>query len=261
MKRLIILIFLFSNQLSLESAKVEERELRSEHFIIRYHKDVEQNYIYKVKEICENFYRKITQEFDLIRDKPWLWENRAVVYIAKDKQDYLNRFMCPSWSQGCVNCYRKIIYTYPNQRRFVSIVAHELTHIIFREYIGRNLPLWIDEGVAVYMETKYSKNTNKVNFAFLKKTIEEDNYIPFSKLNKETSFSLKVKSQDYVNLFYLQSFSIIYFLLKRYSRDNFLRLLFFLKKGDDLEKALSKAYYTLPSLNKFESAWKKFFQR
>jgi hypothetical protein len=260
MKKWIILIFLSFNLFFLESAKAKERELRSEHFIIRYHEDVDDSYVYKIKEICEDFYRKITQEFNFIREQPWLWENRAIIYVAKDKENYLNEFMCPAWSQGCVNYQKKIIYTYPNQKRFISILAHELTHIIFREYIGRNIPCWLDEGVAVYMENKYGKENYKINFNYFKKVIKENKYIPFSKLTRETTFSLKTKPSDYVNLFYLQSFSIIYFLMKRYGRDNFSRFLFFLRNGDVLEKGLRKAYYDFSSLEKFEESWKKFFK-
>jgi hypothetical protein len=236
-----------------------EEELRSEHFIIYYDKEVEQFYVYKIRDMCENLYRRITQEFNLIREEPWLWENRAKIYIAKDKNDFLAKFGCPSWSGACVNYRTKTIFTYSHQQRFDVIFIHELTHIIFREYIGKEkLPLWLNEGVAMYMENKY-KESYQADLSYLKKIIKKNRYIPFKELIQLNYFSLNSRPKEYINIFYLQSFSIIYFLLKRYGREYFSNFLFFLKNDYDFEEALAKVFFSFPSIEKLEEAWKKYF--
>lgn len=211
--------------------------------------------------MAEDFYRSITQEFNLVRDKLWLWENRAKIIIAKDREDYLRRFPCPSWSAACVDYVAKTIYTYPYQEGFSSNLAHELTHIIFREYVGPGgLPLWLDEGIAVYVDNKYGKGGYRMGFTLFKKAIREKRYIPLSELNYLTPGSLGGRSRDYVDLFYVESFSIIDFLIKKGSRDNFYRFLYFLRNGNNFNDALLKSYSSIRNMEDLEKQWIRFYQ-
>ena len=236
------------------------KQLRSEHFIIYYHKDAGERYAYKVKDLCERYYRKVTQEFNLVRDELWLWENRAVIYIAADRDDYVQRFPCPSWSGACVDYTNKKIYTYPDQYRFEPVLAHELTHIILREYIGKNnLPLWLDEAIAVYMEDKYGGKYYEQSLPVIKEHIKNDTYIKFSKLMQMNSIVLNMQSRDNVDLFYLEVFSISNFLVKRYGRDNFAHFLFFLKNGFTVEEAISKGIPAVRNIEDLEDKWKRYY--
>ncbi len=234
---------------------------RSEHFIINYKKEVDKSYVGRIKSTAEKYYRIITQQLNFYRDKSWIWENRAKVFIANDRDDYLESFECSPWSAACVDYQGKIIYTYPDQEKFISVFVHELTHIIFREYIkGGKLPLWLDEGVAVYMEDKYG-HTYSGGTSSLKQKIREDTYIKFSELDKMTVGSLNNKNQDYINLFYLESFSIINFIIKKYGKYKFSSLLRMLKKGLGAEEALAKVFYDFKDLNKMEAEWKDYYRR
>jgi len=237
------------------------RQLRSGHFIINYKEEVDSTYVSKIKSTAEKYYRIITQQFNFYRDKFWIWENRAKVFIANNKDDYLESFECSPWSAACVNYHGKIIYTYPDQERFTSIFVHELTHIIFREYIGEGkLPLWLDEGVAVYMEDKYGR-TYRDGIPFLKSKINDGTYIKFSELDTMTIRSLNDKNQDYVNLFYLESFSIINFIMEKYGKYKFSDFLRALRKGLGLENALFKVSYDFKDLDKMEGKWKDYYQK
>ncbi|MCP4653162.1 MAG: hypothetical protein GY858_07255 [Candidatus Omnitrophica bacterium] len=236
------------------------RKSRCEHFIIQYHKDVDASYVRKVRDKSERLYRNITQEFNLIRDKLWTWDNRAKIFVAKDKDDYISDYSCPAWSGACVDYVNKIIYTYPDQKRFDSILAHELTHIIFREYVGNaQLELWLDEAIAVYVENKYGQDVNSYLLSHVKKALIRDQHIKFNDLRKITALTLDTSSQDRVSLFYAQSFSVVHFLIKRYGRDRFAYFLFFLKNGKNFESALSRGFASLSSADDLEKKWKKFY--
>ncbi|MDP2922923.1 MAG: peptidase MA family metallohydrolase [Candidatus Omnitrophota bacterium] len=257
-----MLTLIFSGLLvSIYAADSDLKELRSDHFAIFSSKNVDESYVYKIKDMAEDFYRSITQEFNLVRDKLWLWENRAKIFIAKDKEDYLRRFPCPSWSAACVDYVAKTIYTYPYQEGFSSNLAHELTHIIFREYVGRGmLPVWFDEGIAVYVQNKYGAGRRLTNFALLKKAIQDKKYIPLSELNSVNPGSLNARSSDYVNLFYIESFSLIDFLIKKGSRDNFYRFLYLLRSGNNFNDALLKSYSSIRNMEDLEKQWIRFYQ-
>lgn len=254
-------IIFFSLLLNPASVNAKDlKELYSDHFIVLSNKTVDQQYLDKVKDMAEYFYKTITQEFKFIRNEPWLWRNRAKIFIAKDRDEYVNKYSCPQWSNACVDYEGKTIFTYPQQKEFSLILSHELTHIIFREYLGKKqLPLWLDEGMSVYMEQKYEKKTSGDKLVLLKKIISEDKYIKFDELNKLDLMALKSKPKDYVDIFYLESFSIINFLVKKWSRyklDDFFK---FLKDGYPANEALCKAY-NLRTTKELEKQWMKFYQ-
>lgn len=255
-------IILISSVLGLGYAAGNEiSELRSDHFIISFHRDVDESYVSRTKNLAEEYYKTITQEFNLIRDKLWLWDNRARIFIAKDRDDYLRKYGCPKWSDACVNYVAKTIYTYPNQQGFAAILAHELTHIIFREYVGGGrLPLWLEEGVAVYIDSKYVGSRAQFSLSIVKKAIENKSYIPFPQLNYVNVGSLNSQSRDYVNIFYAESFSIIDFLIRKGSRDNFYNFLYFLRNGNNVNDALAKSFSSIKNMEDLEKQWLRFYQ-
>lgn len=230
------------------------KELRSEHFIITYAPEAE-DCVYKVKDDAEYFYRKITQEFGLVRDKLWSWDDRTRILIAKNKEEFLKNFSCPSWSSACVDYRNRVIYTYPLQADFSSILLHELTHIIFREYIGYNrLPLWLDEGMATYIEYRDTMQSQML-VASIKKVIEQNKYIKFSAINGTYS----IASGSDTSLFYVQSFSMVYFLKERFGRDDFYEFISYLRSGNSLDESLRKAFRIIENTESFESNWKRFY--
>jgi hypothetical protein len=233
----------------------EFKELKSDHFIIKYVAQA-QEYIYKIKDDAEYWYRAITQEFGLTQANLWAWENRVNIFVAGNHEDYLNRFNCPPWSSACVDYVRRIIYTYPSQTNFSTVFSHELTHIIFREYIGFSyLPLWIDEGMATYIEHRGSHQEN-LAVASIKQLIASNKYIPFSKLNNIYSLQADVDTA----IFYNEAFSIIYFFMKRFGREDFKEFLGYLRGANSAQEAIRKSFGGIEDMNKLEDAWKTFYR-
>lgn len=230
------------------------KELRSEHFIINYALESE-NSVYKIRDDAEYCYRTITQEFGLTQTSLWSFENRAAIFIAKDRQDYLSQFNCPPWSAACVNYFRRIIYTYPSQENFSQMLMHELTHIIFREYIGfGRLPLWVDEGMATYISKRGSLE-EQLAVTSIKQLISTNKYIQFSRLNSIYALGTGIDTA----VFYEQAFSIIYFLRKRFGREDFAEFLSYLKSGSNIEEAIRRAFSGIGDMNALEEAWKRFY--
>ena len=256
---LIIIFSLFLNPFNVNAGDL--KELYSDHFVIVSDKTINQQYLYKVKNMAEYFYKTLTQEFKFIRDEPWLWKNRAKIFVAKDREDYIKKYNCPDWSNACVDYQGKAIFTYPQQKEFSLILSHELTHIIFREYLGlQKLPLWLDEGMSVYMEYKYEKKPSNDKFVLLKIMLSEGKYIKFDELSKLTPAELKGKSKGYVDVFYTESFSIVNFLVEKWSRYKMSNFFKFIKDGYNVNEALCKAY-NIRTLEELESRWIKFYQQ
>lgn len=244
------------------SAEENFSQLRSSRFIVNYSQGVSRGYAQQIKERAEYFYQRITQEFGFLRDSLWLWDQRAQIFIAKDRQEYLDNFNCPDWSAACVDYRRKKIYTYSGQDNFISNLAHELTHIIFREYLRQDaVPLWLDEGVAMYIETKFAGARYRQNLGLISRQIGDGSYIPFQEMAVVDALTLKSKPSSFINTFYLQSFSVIDFMIRQYQPYRFSRFLQNLRQGDSLKRSLNRAYYQFQSLSDLEKAWKKFYSR
>ena len=88
----------------------------------------------------------------------------------------------PSGRTGRLLRKAKTIKTFPEAHGFFdTILPHELGHIIFRDYIGFtiNIPLWFEEGVAIYQEKAKRLGANKA----VKEAIENGQFIPLSQLS------------------------------------------------------------------------------
>jgi len=239
---------------------VDLSQTRSTHFMINYHKEVPKSYADKVKNIAEKYYRIITQEFNFVRDKPWIWDDRTEIFIDKNVTDYIARSGCGDWSRACVRPRIKIMYTYYQSSDFSATLAHELTHIIFYEYIkGAKVPLWLSEGMATYIENKKTAGLYDKRLYILKSKIKDGSYIKFSELNSVTRASLDMASNDYVQSFYLESFSIVNFIIRKHGRYKFSQFLKCIGSGYSLEQSLKKVFYQSKSLEDLEKHWKKFY--
>ena len=232
-------------------------ESRSYHFII-YYKDAPQNFIKSVEQTAEDYYQEITRNLGFIRDQSWAWDKRAKIYIYRDAEDYVESSKQAGWSHGAASALEKEIRTYPAANGFFdSILPHELGHIIFREFIGSNpyVPTWVDEGVAMYQEKAKRWGANKE----VKKAIEEKKFIPLGELSTVRLYSNSEK--EFVELFYAEAASIVYYLITELGEYKFVELCKQLKRGGRFENAISSTYFRFQNLSDLNDAWVTYLKR
>lgn len=255
-----VICLLFFSSAGADTAIEDFKQTASAHFLVYYDRGVSPTDAARVIKQAEDYYRRITQEFYLIRDELWSQDKRAKIYIAQDNDRYKKLFVCQSWSAACVDYRNKIIYTYDGQAGFSKILAHELTHIIFREYArSAVLSLWLDEGMATYIEDKYAGGHYARYLKIIRQKIAGNNYIPLSELTGLSPEALGCKDEDYVVLFYAQSYSLVNFIIGKYGRHNFSRFIAHMSKGMPLEQALTKVYIDFRDFERFERLWKNFY--
>lgn len=223
---------------------------KSQHFIIYYQeasKDFIQELVYK----AENYYNSIVEELGFRRFDFWSWENRAKIYLYNNSADYLKDTQTLEWSGAQVLIKQRIINTFIGQQSFFnSILPHEITHIIFREFVGlkTSLPLWIDEGVACSQE----KNNLAMRMRTAKGLIENNTYLEFNRF-----FAVYSATSIAADVFYAQSASIVTFLLNKYDRQLFLDFSRSLRDGIPWQKALLNTY-RFTSVEEMETAWNDY---
>jgi len=116
------------------------------------------------------------------------------------------------------------------------VLVHELTHLVVHQATFSpygQLPLWLDEGLAMYNEGEL----DPVLRSYLEEAILEDELIsvrslcsPFSAYSEKASLS------------YAQSYSLVEYLLDNYGQDSMLDLLTIFKQGSTYDEALTEVY-------------------
>lgn len=254
MKKIILLFVLLVLSSNIFALDDKWRTTKSTHFII-YYKDAPDSFINEVIDRAEDYYYKITDDLGFTRYNFWLWDERAQIYIYNDIEEYMSNTGQPSWSAGCVSVKDKVIKTYPLASGFFdTLLPHELGHIIFREFVGfdnKNIPLWLDEGVASYQE----KTKRFAAKGYVRRLIRENKFIPLDKL-----FPINpafIQDKETVDIFYFEAVNLIDYLIGQFGNSNFVDLCRGLRDGKTLEQAISHAYSFI-NLTELNNAWARY---
>jgi len=255
MRSKIILILLFALICTGMPVCAEEwNEYKRTHFII-YYKKAPLDFVKTVEETAEQYYREIAENLGFTRYKGWSWDDRAIIYIYDDAEDYVESGKQAGWSHGITSPRDKIIRTFPSAHGFFdSTLPHELGHIIFREFIGfrAQIPSWFEEGVAMYQEKAKRWGAHQE----VRKFIKNGTFKPLSELSI-TRLRYK-SSRELVNLFYTESASIVNFLISEYGQQRFVRLCRKLKGGGPFEWAVDEVYVRFKTIDDLNEAWVKY---
>ncbi|MFH0855649.1 MAG: hypothetical protein V1869_03980 [Candidatus Omnitrophota bacterium] len=224
---------------------------KSQHFII-YYRGAQPSLVNDLASKAEAYYNGILEELGYRRFVFWNWDNRAKIYLYDDAQAFQRDTGHSLWAGAIVSVNGRRIKTYIGQSGFLdSILPHEMTHIIFREFIGLNtpLPLWIDEGVASSQEKSYLNSRLQI----ARQLIAQNKYYDIGALS-----GLSRPDEDIApDVFYSEAASLIVFLIRQKGRDSFLDFSRLLRDGADWRKALLRAF-NFSSFQELEAEWKDF---
>jgi hypothetical protein len=131
-----------------------------------------------------------------------------------------------------------------------DILRHELSHIVMHSAVKgpfRNLPAWLEEGVAVYGQSQpLAEMTGALEAA-----IQSNR--PFTV--RALSSASVAESGGNVSLFYGQSYSIVRFLIDEYGEAKFRDLLAAFRDGNPTDDALTQVYGF--DQDGLENAWRQ----
>ena len=257
MKFLLLLLGVFLSLSSPAGAAPEWNEYKGQHFLI-YYKDAPMDFVQNVDESAERYYQEITENLGFTRYKSWSWDDRAQIYIYKDQDDYVNHSRQAHWSHGSASAREKIIRTFPSAHGFFdSTLPHELGHIIFREFIGMSadVPLWMEEGVAMYQEKAKRWGANDV----VRQTLKDGRFIPLEDLSQ--SSLLRNANETTVDLFYAESASIVYYLISEIGEYRFVYFCRRLSEGDTFLVAFKMAFVRFRNLDDLNKAWVEYLNQ
>lgn len=240
-------------------------EIKGEHFIISASDDSVR--VQDILHAAEKHYQRIASDLGYPRSSNfWLWENRVKIFIYPDKTSYQAATKQHEWSEGSADYTTKEIASYADSPNFIeSILPHEMAHLILRDFIkspdGIDIPNWLDEGVAQWAEFSETKaDLKKKALELLEKdqvmTVkdifnqhifyinrgEKKIYWRWIRSNKGRWGVLVMSPDVLLNTFYIQSGSLISFLIDIYGSLRFANFCRELRDGSTVEEALQATY-------------------
>lgn len=199
--------------------------------------------------ICEENYNRVMSDVGLYSFAP-LKPYNVVVY--KDKDEYIKKTGQPAWSGGM--SYGNAILIYESQGA-AAILAHEMTHLIFNEFMGLSNSAdfkWINEGVAVYEETRASVSS-RAAYAQRVISLVEPNPIPFSQM---INLAPQGEQTGAVERWYAQAGSVVSFMINEGGTLGFSIFITRLKAGASPDAAAGEAFPGLwKNTGDIEKAW------
>ncbi|MDP8261359.1 MAG: peptidase MA family metallohydrolase [Candidatus Kappaea frigidicola] len=221
----------------------------------------------KAKKVClisEKYYKELLKRLRY----GGMLDKKCRIYVYSDQKNYLTSLQAaginvPDWSAGCHLPRRYYSYGYPVVCGYVdsyfisAILPHELTHAIFAEFVYgsmieekrvRPMPLWIDEGMAVYMQ-------KKSNYKYVcKNALKEDTFMSLVELINMSNYP---SADNELSLFYAQSPSLVEYLIDTYGGSKFLSLskksVF---KKENMQDLLKSVYHAkIKNIDELENDW------
>jgi hypothetical protein len=197
----------------------------------------------------ENNYTRIMQDLGLYSFVPARPYN---VTVYRDAAEFHAKTGMPEWSGGAAYGNALLLC---EGGELEATMAHEMTHLVFHEFMGLSQDpslRWLDEGVAVYEETR----SNQASAAYYDKEVKAlvaSNPIPFSQMVNLAPLN---ESRTGVERWYAQVGSVAAFLVKKGGSFNFSLLLGRLKGGAGMDRAIADTYPGVwRGLSDVEKAW------
>ncbi len=183
---------------------------------------------------------------------------RPVVVIAPDESEFLRlagtRF--PHWGAAMAAPDRNLIllkspYWADVRRSWSSLTAHELTHLaLYHITRGRPLPVWLNEGLAVYESDEMSMGRK----AAVSRALLTRRLLPLGSLGR-----LYTMGAMDASLAYSEALLAVEFFLQRYGKAPLIYLLIQIGQNQDFEAAFRTVAHE--DFSDFEKAWKHWLQR
>ena len=217
--------------------------------------------LYEEGEVSDAFYSKAEElhkkmMLALSYFSPWTREKKVFVFYAHSQSSYQKISGRPAWSGGAASLDARSIYLFKSKNSY-GILSHELTHMYFDSFFPPEhpSPLWLSEGMAIYMQTDVANAKPSWLDDNLKRIQHAAGY-KFEVLI--TIDDLDEADEDNIRLWYAQAYSLTKYLINLKGQRTFYSFCNFLKNGFPIEQAVRMAYSQ--SLETLDFNWRYSMQ-
>lgn len=179
--------------------------------------------------------------------------NKILVMLFDRRASYAQFTKLPSWSGASSDLRADTMYVVEDNS-FYGLTVHELTHLYFDGYFLPTIsPLWLSEGMAVYMQVHATKARPNWLDAGLERILSGE-LIAFDEMTSINTLSGYDTAS--AELWYSQSYSVVDYLLNNHTRDEFYTFCNEIKAGSPLHQALYRAYgLPFTKVSVLENVW------
>lgn len=211
----------------------------------------------------EKYYKRFLKDMEcssMLKKKPR-------IYIFANCKDYIDKVMPLGYNvenTGGIAIPRSArkpaeIYSFLDDALLDRVLPHELTHLLFNEItvglrVGAVIPIWLNEGIAVYEES--ARSCKKAAIEALKAEM----LIPLAEIVGYAEYPADL---DKNRLFYAESASVVEFLLTEYGGAKFISFSKKLVSGKKkINEALFSTYYPqIKDVSQLNDAWLEFLKK
>ncbi|MDE2238044.1 MAG: hypothetical protein KGK30_09160 [Elusimicrobia bacterium] len=220
------------------------------HFLVYSEKDpVSSDFV----ALLENLHGNLM--LDLAAFSPWASQQRVTIFLFKNQDTYRRVTGRPAWSGGATTVRDRKVYVYESDE-LPGILAHELTHVYYDGFFlhGTHDPLWLSEGMATLVQVERGLATPE----WLRENLdilERGGGFTLPQLMSVTSTANS--PDDKVRLWYAESYSVVRFLIRAQSKNDFYKFSEYLREGKSTTQALYRAYgMPYNRIKALEYAWR-----
>lgn len=242
------------NLLDLFDSYKDYEALKTEHFLIRLHKDDAQVVGPYATELAEKAYAAMVPRYGVQIDFP------VTIEIFPRHDDFAVRcFGLPGAQAFLGVCFGPLITMNSPRARTVGTfnwsetLWHEFAHVIHLTLTNNRVPRWLAEGIAVYEAARANRAWDMNFHLAMIKALERDKIIPLKAL--DSGF---VGDPTRVTFSYYQSSQMVRFIESRFGFSKVLALLEAFKNGADTPEAVKSALGI--SSDEFDVVFKKYLQ-
>jgi hypothetical protein len=228
------------------------QEIQFDHFRV-YHKG---NTIIANKsgDYLENKFKDMMKRLNISigLDIVWYGPNCVKFYIYPSQKELVADKNLPKWAAGYADYQNKTIYSIEDEDDIKGIVSHELGHILFFELMDKKPTIgWLDEGMAMWLESEESRDARQKALSSAKKT---NSLMSLEELTSIHNYQSLNSSK--ANLFYGQSQILVDILIKAYDFTVFRSFCIQIQNKSDFTTAFNIFYSPkFGSLDGLKKAW------
>lgn len=215
----------------------------TEHFTVRFEGREERDIARIITIILEEAYREVGASFSFYPGDP-----TTVILYSEEK--FRDVTLTPAWTKGIFDGKIRLpIGGALNDKDLLEkVIFHEYTHAVVHNISGKDVPRWLNEGLAVYMEHGDKKRLEDRIISEIKKG---GRIIPLHELHD----SFMDSEESRVPILYAESYSAVDYLIDRYGIFRVKTLLEELSRGREFKDAFRDLFFI--SYDEFQSAWEK----
>jgi hypothetical protein len=130
-----------------------------------------------------------------------------------------------------------------------KIIYHEYAHAVVRDITGGNCPTWLNEGISGLAESLvYPRDKN-----LIRRYVQRYGIVPLRSMPDDFT---ALKKRELMTLLYMQSYTIVEFIIKRSGSEGLKNILSVLGRGENVWRAISGVMQQ--SMADFEKEWQRY---